>query len=623
MKTNLLLTLFFALFGWKASAQWTSANNGITNLNAIPLAISGSNIFIGTYGGGVFLSTNNGGSWTAVNNGLTTSNVFSMVANGTSVFAGTFGGSGVYRSLNNGTTWTVQNTGITSNNIYSMAATGSMVFAGTLGGGIFASSDNGNTWTAANTGLTDLNVLTLYVDGGNLYAGTNAGGAFISTDNGGTWSPINTGLSILNVRNFVRTGSNLYLSTGGAGVFLSTNNGSSWSAVNTDLPNLNVWTLTVSGSNLFAGTYGGGVFLTTNNGASWTPVSSSMPASPDVRSLRVIGSLLFAGINGGGGVYVRQLSQLITFVDASFSYAAASYCADEIDPVPSTIATAGGIFSATAGVVINPSTGEIDLIGSTPGTYTITYIVSGFSSTQFLTIYERDDSSFSYSASGFCLNHSDPTPTITGTPGGMFNSTVGLAINSTTGEIDLNTSLYGAYVVIYTTGGACQSSSTFDLTLSMVDNTTTVNGSTILASAAGAIYQWLDCDNAMSEIAGETGNLFNASSNGNYAVEITQNGCTDTSACVAITTVELVENDFTQNFMVFPNPTAGNVTVQFASYQDKLTLKMYSVWGELIHAEYIANSTFIQFEIDEPAGIYILEISDEQENKERIRVVKQ
>jgi hypothetical protein len=36
----------------------------LTNTSVLTLAVSSMNIFAGTYGGGVFLSTNNGASWT-------------------------------------------------------------------------------------------------------------------------------------------------------------------------------------------------------------------------------------------------------------------------------------------------------------------------------------------------------------------------------------------------------------------------------------------------------------------------------------------------------------------------------------------------------------------------------
>ena len=59
--------------------------------------------------------------------------------------------------------------------------------------------------------------------------------------------------------------------------------------------------------------------------------------------------------------------------DASFSYAVSTYCMSETDPTPSFGAGASaGTFSSTTGLVINASTGEIDLSASTPGTYVIT-----------------------------------------------------------------------------------------------------------------------------------------------------------------------------------------------------------------------------------------------------------
>ncbi len=51
-------------------SSWSEVNNGLTTLHVQSLAISGSNIFAGTYQGGVFRSTNNGSSWTSVSNGL-------------------------------------------------------------------------------------------------------------------------------------------------------------------------------------------------------------------------------------------------------------------------------------------------------------------------------------------------------------------------------------------------------------------------------------------------------------------------------------------------------------------------------------------------------------------------
>ena len=40
-------------------------NNGLSYSYVLSLGVSGSNIFAGTYGGGIFLSTNSGTSWAA------------------------------------------------------------------------------------------------------------------------------------------------------------------------------------------------------------------------------------------------------------------------------------------------------------------------------------------------------------------------------------------------------------------------------------------------------------------------------------------------------------------------------------------------------------------------------
>ncbi|MEM8967111.1 MAG: fibronectin type III domain-containing protein, partial [Bacteroidota bacterium] len=154
--------------------------------------------------------------------------------------------------------------------------------------------------------------------------------------------------------------------------------------------------------------------------------------------------------------------------DASFSYTNANYCEDDTDPVPSSIATSGGTFSSTAGLVINSSTGEVDLSASTLGTYTITYTTAGIcpdNSTFSLTINTRDDAGFNYVGSPYCPTDTDPVATITGDGGGTFSATTGLVIDGITGEIDLSASTPGDHTITYTTGGICFSSSTFDIAI--------------------------------------------------------------------------------------------------------------------------------------------------------------
>jgi hypothetical protein len=91
----------------------------------------------------------------------------------------------------------------------------------------------------------------------------------------------------------------------------------------------------------------------------------------------------------------------------------------------------------------------------------------------------------------------------------------------------------GTYMVVLTNASGCDSTVTLNLTINSVsDVSTTTNGVTISANNNSASYVWLDCNNNQAIIFGENNQSYTATANGSYAVEITENGCVDTSACV-------------------------------------------------------------------------------------------
>lgn len=76
-------------------------------------------------------------------------------------------------------------------------------------------------------------------------------------------------------------------------------------------------------------------------------------------------------------------------------------------------------------------------------------------------------SDFTYDSNDYCLDETNPTPTITGASGGSFTvSPSGLSINPSTGVVNLAASSEGTYTITYTSPGApCNSTSTFVLNL--------------------------------------------------------------------------------------------------------------------------------------------------------------
>jgi len=118
----------------------------------------------------------------------------------------------------------------------------------------------------------------------------------------------------------------------------------------------------------------------------------------------------------------------------------------------------GGKYKSTAGLIIDENTGEIDLINSADGNYTIIYSFSnGYcndSTAAFVTInnHQITTTAISYDLSPYCAKDTAYV-TLTGTPGGKFTAApAGLDINEDNGKVNLATSLSGTYTVFYTLG---------------------------------------------------------------------------------------------------------------------------------------------------------------------------
>ncbi|MBL4754533.1 MAG: T9SS type A sorting domain-containing protein [Flavobacteriales bacterium] len=174
------------------------------------------------------------------------------------------------------------------------------------------------------------------------------------------------------------------------------------------------------------------------------------------------------------------------------------------------------------------------------------------------------------------------------------------------------------------TGGAangCDSIVTLNLTIDTVDVSVTVNDPSMTANELGATYRWLDCSNNFAVISGATAQNFIPMGNGDYAVEITLNGCTDTSACTTVTMVGIEPGIFFKRVSINPNPTQGLLTIDLGQLQD-VTVNVFGINGQLIdHQEHISNGGH-QIMLEGATGIYVIEIKTKGQAK-KYRVIKE
>ena len=155
----------------------------------------------------------------------------------------------------------------------------------------------------------------------------------------------------------------------------------------------------------------------------------------------------------------------------------------------------------------------------------------------------------------------------------------------------------------------CDSVVTLNLTINSVDTATSQVGNVLTANASGAAYQWLDCNNSNSIIGGETGQVFTASNNGNYAVEVNENGCVDTSSCYLVVTVGVSENNFTQNLNLYPNPTTGEFSIDLGEDFKQANIQILDLSGRVIYQKTTENKQVINLNFEAPKGIYFVSIN--------------
>lgn len=281
-------------------SSWTNIKSNLPNSSIKTIYVNDTDIFLGMNYYGVIKSSDGGAEWTALNAGLSNRYVQSLANLDSWIFAGTMRG-GVYRTTNNGASWLASSDGMPMNtDIRTLITRGTMLYAGTESG-VYISADSAITWTASNTGLTTVDVTTIISRGGTIFAGTNGGGVFISTNGGHDWSAVNNGLTNYNVTSLVASGTILFAGTSG-GIYISTNDGNSWTLSNSGISNLAINCLLALGANVYAGTGygpGGGIYVTTNNGTSWSAANNGLNNYSKINAYAILGSNLFAACEGG------------------------------------------------------------------------------------------------------------------------------------------------------------------------------------------------------------------------------------------------------------------------------------------------------------------------------------
>ncbi len=230
-------------------------------------------ICVGTGGGEIYSSTDNGNSWNNNYISLDAIKSFTIDQIG-NIYAITE--LSIAISSNNGASWCSAPFGyINSGYLNSLILRDDgKYFIGTDYDGIFRSTDSGVTWQQMNNGLTSTWVKSLSMNHeGILFLVTYDGLFYKSTNYGSNWIQIivNSGVIQASVNHLGHT----FISTYDEGVFCSTDNGNNWVGIGLLGKRINSFAFNQNGC-IYVGTKDEGIYLSQDNGINWIPYNDGL-----------------------------------------------------------------------------------------------------------------------------------------------------------------------------------------------------------------------------------------------------------------------------------------------------------------------------------------------------------
>ena len=163
----------------------------------------------------------------------------------------------------------------------------------------------------------------------------------------------------------------------------------------------------------------------------------------------------------------------------------------------------------------------------------------------------------------------------------------------------------GVYYDAFLVAGACDSLVALNVSDNSPNVTVTENNNFLLANATGASYQWLNCT-TNAPISGAVNQSFIPISNGDYAVIVTQNFCSDTSECYNFSIAGLEFSDIGK-ISIYPNPAQSVFQIRLPIWIDQAEMSLLDFAGNQVYTTLISGNEFVfQRSNDIVSGIYLV-----------------
>jgi uncharacterized protein (TIGR02145 family) len=163
----------------------------------------------------------------------------------------------------------------------------------------------------------------------------------------------------------------------------------------------------------------------------------------------------------------------------------------------------------------------------------------------------------------------------------------------------------GVYTAIIPNIVGCDSIITINLTVGNINTGVTINNNTLVSNENGAQYQWIDCTNNQF-IQSANGQAYSAPINGDYAVIVTNQFCSDTSECFTINNAGIDSNEI--KYVIYPNPATDQITINGEGSLIGKTYLVFDQIGKVVYKGSIDKAITSLSVTNFSNGVYTLQI---------------
>ncbi|MBX7242956.1 MAG: HYR domain-containing protein, partial [Bacteroidia bacterium] len=264
------------------------------------------------------------------------------------------------------------------------------------------------------------------------------------------------------------------------------------------------------------------------------------------------------------------------------------------------------------------------LIYTSPGTYTVNWTYSDLSgnvSTQTQTV----------TVSPVSVNASSNSPVCIGASVNLSASSLSNGTYQWVGPNNFSSNQQnplvsnpanGNYIVSFTSSlnPNCNVTDTVAVTISPLPTPVITQNGTLLSTGTYLTYQWFKNGFAIN---GATFQTHNATSNGLYSVQVTdQNGCTATSSLINVTNVSItpIIND---RLSVYPNPVKDQVSIVLTDLKPNTFAKLYNALGQTLMTIPLSTEKSDVGLQTLAKGVYTLEVWENGDRTGIIQLIKE